>query len=84
MALLGWGAVRSLRARPESSPAVLCAGYAWSAANGWRATFGRMFELLEGGTLDHGVAEMCFVAGGTAVGLVCLGVSLYLVVRSKA
>lgn len=56
MILLGWGAIRSLRARPHQSPAVLCAAYAWSAANGWRATFGRMFELLEGGTLDHGAA----------------------------
>ena len=50
MALLLWGAVRSLRARPERSPAILCAAYAWTVANGWRATFGRMYELLEGGT----------------------------------
>ena len=84
MILLGWGAVRSLRARPESAPAVLCAAYAWSAANGWRATFGRMFELLEGGTLDHGAAEMCFVSIGTAIFLAGLVLSLYLVVRSRA
>ncbi len=83
MALLFWGAMRSLRARPDRSPAVLCAAYAWSVANGWRATFGRMFELLEGGKLDYGAAEMCAVAIATAVGLACLALSFFLVVRSS-
>ena len=82
MTLLFWGAVRSLRARPAPSPAVLCAAYAWSVANGWRATFDRVFELLGGGTLAHGSAEMCAVACATAIGLACLILSLYLVVRS--
>ena len=83
MALLSWGAIRSLRARPESSPGILCAAYAWTTANGWRATFGRMFELLEGGKLDYGSTEMWVVAIATAIGLSCLVVSLLLVVRSK-
>ena len=83
MILLFWGALRSLRARPASSPAVLCAAYAWSAANGWRATFGRMFELLEGGKLDHGAAEMWAVAIATSIALVCLILSLYLVIRNS-
>ena len=83
MILLLWGAVRSLRARPASSPAILCAAYAWSVANGWRATFGRMFELLKGETLDHGAAEMWFVSIGTAIGMACLILSLYLVVKSS-
>jgi hypothetical protein len=82
MILLFWGAMRSLRARPASSPAVLCAAYAWSVANGWRATFGRMFDLLEGGTLDHGAAEMWAVSIATAIGVTCLILSLYLVIRS--
>lgn len=82
MALLLWGAIRSLRARPERSPAILCAAYAWTVANGWRATFGRLAELLEGGTLDHGPAEMWVVSIATAVGLVCLVLSMYLVVKS--
>ena len=34
-ALLLWGALASLRARPGVAPGVLCAGYAWSGANGW-------------------------------------------------
>ena len=83
MALMLWGAVRSLRARPASSPAILAAAYAWTVANGWRATFGRMFEILEGGTLDHGTAEMWAVAIATAIGLACLILSLYLTVRSE-
>ena len=83
MILLFWGAVRSLRARPTSSPAILCAAYAWSVANGWRATFGRMFEILRGETLDHGAAEMWFVSIGTAIGMACLILSLYLVVKSS-
>jgi len=84
MMLLLWGAVRSLRARPDRSPAVLCAAYAWTTANGWRATFGRMFELLEGRTLDHGAAEMWAVSIATAIGMVCLILSLFLVSRSPS
>ena len=45
-ALLLWGALASLRARPNVAPGVLCAGYAWSAANGWRALALRI-ETLE-------------------------------------
>jgi hypothetical protein len=83
MGLLFWGAVRSLRARPERSPAILCAAYAWTVANGWRATFGRMFELSGGGTLDHGPAEMYAVSIATGIALTCLILSVYLVVRSS-
>jgi len=38
MALLLYGAVLSLRARPRAAPGVLCAAYGWAAANAWRAT----------------------------------------------
>jgi hypothetical protein len=82
MILMFWGAMRSLRARPASSPAVLCAAYAWAGANGWRATFDRLFEMLNGGTLAHGKVELWAVGIATAVGLVCFVLSLYLVVRS--
>ncbi|MCA1561036.1 MAG: hypothetical protein LC804_12475 [Acidobacteria bacterium] len=54
MALLPYGALRSLRARPRSAPGVLCAAYGWTAANGWRATFDGVFELRDGGELEHG------------------------------
>ena len=83
MVLMFWGAIHSLGARPARSPGLLCAAYAWVSANGWRATFGRMFELREGGKLDHGATEMWAVAIGTGVGIACLILSLYLVVRSS-
>lgn len=84
MLLLFWGAVHSLRARPSPAPEVLCAAYAWTAANGWRATFGRVWELLEGGELEYGIGELCFAGCGTAVALGCLALSLFLVVRARS
>lgn len=81
MVLLFWGARRSLRARPRPAPGVLCAAYAWTASNGWRATWGRAFALMEGGRLDYGAAELLVVAVASALSLVCLALSLYLVVR---
>lgn len=83
MALLLWGAIRSLLARPQRSPAILCAAYAWTVANGWRATFGRLAELSRGGMLDHGYAEMYTVSIATAIGLGYLLLSLYLVVKAE-
>ena len=82
MVLLFAGAVRSLGARPRPAPGVLCAGLAWSAANGWRATFGRVVEVRSGATLDHGAAELWVVGVATLLALVCLGLSIYLVVRA--
>lgn len=81
MVLMLWGAIHSLRARPDRSPALLCAAYAWASANGWRATFGRMYELLQGGKLDHGAVEMWAVAIGTLISILCLFLGLFLVVR---
>jgi hypothetical protein len=83
MVLLFTGAMRSLAARPRSAPGVLCAGMAWSAANGWRATFRRMLEPQRGGALDYGAAELWTVAAATSLSLVCLAVSIYLVVRAE-
>jgi hypothetical protein len=82
MALLFVGAIGSLRARPRAAPGLLCAGIAWSAANGWRATFGRIVELRGGGSLDHGAAEMWTVSLATMLALACLGLALYLVARA--
>ena len=82
MAMLFVGAIHSLRARPRPAPGLLCAGIAWSAANGWRATFGRIVELGRGGSLDHGAAEMWTVSLATTLALVCLGLALYLVARA--
>ncbi|HYO11741.1 MAG TPA: hypothetical protein VE685_00925 [Thermoanaerobaculia bacterium] len=84
MLLLFFGALHSLRARPRPAPAVLCAAYAWTAANGWRATFGRVFEILEGGELDYGTGELWAVGVGTALVLALFAFSLFLVVRASS
>ena len=79
MALSLWGAVHSLRRRPRSSPAILCIAYAWSSANGWRATFGRLREIESGGTLAYGSAELWTVGIATALSLFVFAVLLVLV-----
>jgi hypothetical protein len=83
MLLLFFGAVHSLRARPRPAPGALCAAYTWTAANGWRATFGRVVELSKGGELDYGTTELWAVGTGTALVLACLALSLFLVVRAS-
>jgi hypothetical protein len=82
MGLLLYGASRSLQARPRSTPGALCAAYAWTAANGWRATWGRAFELRDGGQLDHGLVELWVVGGATLLSLLCLAWSFHLMVRA--
>lgn len=84
MLLLFYGATRSLRMRPQPAPSALCAAYAWAAANGWRATWGRVWEIREGGRLDYGTVELWVVAGATLVSLFCLATSFYLTVRAEA
>ena len=88
MVLLLAGALVSLRARPDPAPGLMCAAYGWAAANGWRATFDRVYELRKGGHLDHGRAEIVGVAIGEAVAMICFGVTLFLVAyeayRTKA
>ena len=84
MLMLLYGAMRSLRARPRPAPGALCAAYAWTAANGWRATWGRAFELRDGGRLDHGSLELWVVGGATVLSLMCLTWSFYLMVRAEA
>jgi hypothetical protein len=79
MALLLWGALHSLRARPRPAPELLCVGVAWATANGWRATFGRLHEIQSGGTLEYGSAEMWTVGCATAIGVSALGLTLALV-----
>jgi hypothetical protein len=82
MLLLLAGALHSLRARPGSAPGILCAAYAWTSANGWRATFDRVFELREGGQLAFGVLELQIVGVATLGALACLALSLWLVART--
>jgi hypothetical protein len=83
MVLLGWGAIHSLKARPRPAPGILAAAFAWTAANGWRATFDRVYELRAGGSLDYGSTELITVACSTACTLAVFVFSLYLVLRSR-
>ena len=80
-ALLFWGALASLRARPDVAPGVLCAGYAWSGANGWRALALRLEILQEGGQVDVGLVWLLVI--GEVVVLVGLALLLLLVVESR-
>ncbi len=80
MVLLAWGAIHSRR-RPQSGAGVMVAGWAWSSANFWRALFGRINALGRGESLDYGFEELCVVACGTAIALVCLSVALVLTSR---
>jgi len=83
MALLLWGAVHSLRARPRPAPEILCIGVAWAAANAWRATFDRLNAVRAGGTLEYGAAEIRSVATGLALALATLAVLLVLVAMNQ-
>ena len=95
-----WSPVLRYRSHRHDPAVVWCAGLAWgaaafrswsavrgvrwTAANGWRASFDRLYQMAEGGQLDYGSAELCFVVGGTVLTLVCFGLSLWLVVRSSS
>ena len=80
-ALLLWGAFASLRARPNVAPGVLCAGYAWSAANGWRALALRIETLEQGGQVD--VTLVWLLVIGEIVALTGLALLLLLIAESR-
>jgi hypothetical protein len=76
MVLLALGVWRSRQGRPLVALGFLAGGWGWLGANGWRATADR-FELLgEGGALEFGAAEMCFVVCGTVASIIGLAWSL--------
>ena len=80
-ARLLWGTLASLRARPDVAPGVLCAGYAWSAANGWRALALRLETLQQGGQVDVGLVWL--IGLGEVAALIGLALLLLLVVESR-
>lgn len=84
MALLLWGAIHSRRSHPHNAPGLLAAGWSWTGANFWRAMFGRVNALRVGEQLDYGSAEMCVVACGTAMALVCLAIAVFLTFRANS
>ena len=83
MGLMLYGVVHSWRAAPQSAAGILCAAWAWTGADWYRATSDRVVELAEGHSLDFEPIKMWVVAGFTAVTLVCFGLALFIVVRSR-
>lgn len=76
MVLLALGVQRSRRGRPASALGFLTGGWGWLGANGWRATADRWEFIADGGALEFGAAEMCFVVSGTLVAIAGLAWSL--------
>lgn len=73
IALMTWGALLSLAQRPRPAPALLCAGFAWCAANGWRATADRWTRMTDYPSDAMASIELWVVAGSTlAAGVVLL------------
>ena len=84
MALMLFGTVHSLGARPHPAPGLMCAAHAWMAANGWRATLGRVDALAQGDHLRFGAPELWVTAGLTGLAVACLALSLILTTRATA
>ena len=84
MMLLLAGALHSRRVRPHNAPGLLAAGWAWTGANLWRATFDRVEWIRTGGQLQSGAIEMWVVAGGTVLALGCLVMAVLLAVRADS
>jgi hypothetical protein len=80
--LLLFGAVRTRRGRSRQGLAFVGGGWAWMAAAGWRATADRVFELAEGGQLEYGNLEMCFVV--CSLGLALAGFVWSLAIASRS
>ena len=81
MVLLTVGVVRSRQGRALPALGFLAGGWGWLGANGWRATADRLEVLSEGGALNFGAAEMCFVVCGTVASIVGLAWSLHAITR---
>ena len=79
MCLLSVGVARCWRHTTSIGLTWLVAGYAWEGANFWRALFGRIESIGSGGVLRLGLAELGFVAIGTAIALGALAWSLRLI-----
>ena len=82
MVLMFIGATHSLRARPRSSPALLCIAHAWIAAYGLRSAFWRLNAVGRGLELHFGIVELWATVFAAAVALAAFGVSFVLTLRA--
>jgi hypothetical protein len=71
------------RARPRQARGFICAGWAWMAGAGWRATADRVEALAQGEELQFGAAELCFVVCSFLLALAGLAWSLVLITRDS-
>jgi len=81
--LLFVGAQHSLRARPRSAPAVMCASHAWWAGVGWHAASLRFSAAQRGEPLLYGSPELWATVGGAGLAVLMFAASLYLTYRSE-
>lgn len=82
--LLLWGSLRSLRARPNPAPAVMCIAHAWSASLFWHASTVRLALMQRNQSMFYGTPEIWFVWGGTILALAMFACSLFLTVHSDS
>lgn len=83
VALSAAGALRSLRARPNRAPALMCAAHAWGTGALWHA-LGLRYQLLrEGGEFFYGSIELWSVAFLVALATGLFALSAYLVLEAE-
>lgn len=76
------GALHSLRARPQPSPAPLCVSHAWIVGYGLRSAFWRIDAVGKGIDLHFGQVELWATVGGAAVGVAAFAMTLVLTLRA--
>jgi hypothetical protein len=76
--LLAWGAAHVRGPRSNAGLAFLAAGWAWQAANYWRAVADRVTRLADGDALRLGSLELWFAGSCLLVSLAGLVWSLSL------
>ena len=80
--LLLWGGLRSLRARPNPAPVVMCIAHAWCASLFWHASTVRLALMQRDQPMFYGTLELWFVWGGTVIALAVFACSLFLTLNT--
>ena len=77
------GALRSLRARPNRAPALMCAAHAWGTGALWHSLGGRYQFWREGGELFYGSIDLWGPALLVALATAMFALSAYLVCKAE-
>ena len=83
MGLLGAGVVALWRVRPFAG-ALTATGWAWTAANVWRATMERYHAIDQGRTVFLGFFTVWIGSAVTVFAIVAIGVALWVAARRDA